>query len=46
MRLYTGRTRLRTFMQHLIAFCSRPEAAREVVSSMAVEPIGLDVRAK
>ena len=30
---------LRTFMQYMIAFCSRPEAASDIISSKFVRPI-------
>ena len=30
---------LRTFMQHLIAFCSRPEAASDAIAGKFVGPI-------
>ena len=33
---------LRTFVQYLLTFCSRPEAASDAVSSRVVEPIVLD----
>ena len=33
---------LRTFVQYLITFCSRPEAASDVISGTFARPIGLD----
>ena len=37
---------LRTFVQYLIAFCSRPEADSDVTSSLAVDYFGVDVCVK
>ena len=34
---------LRYFVPHLVAFSSRPEAASDVVSGVAVEEAGVDV---
>ena len=41
IELYAGRTRLRTFLQYLFAFGSRPEVANDVVSGSFM---GLTVR--
>ena len=41
-----AQTRLRTFVQYLVASCSRPEAASEVMSDRFVQPIVLDKRVK
>ena len=42
----SGRTRFTHFVQHVIAFCSRPETAIEVISSTFVGPIVPDKRVK
>ena len=42
-----GRPVLRiTFVQYLIAFCTRPDATSDVVSGVAYRPIGVMVHAK
>ena len=41
-----GRTRLCTLLQYFIAFCSRPEAASEVISGRFLRPIVPDKCAK
>ena len=38
----SGQTRFATFVQYLIAFCSRPEALSDVISSRFVRPIVLN----
>ena len=37
---------LRTFVQYLIAFYSRPEAAADVIFGVTVDCVGADVRVK
>ena len=37
---------LRTFVQYLIAFCSPPEAASEVISGVVVDPIRIKFHVK
>ena len=37
---------LHYFVKYLIAFCSRLEAVSDVISSLAVEGVGTNVRAK
>ena len=37
---------LRSFVQYLIPFCSRLEAASDVISGLAVELVGMDVPVK
>ena len=37
---------LRTFVQYLITFCSRPEADNDVISGTAVDNVGVDVPIK
>ena len=37
-----GRTRFTQFVQYLIAFCSKLEAAGDVISSAVVELVGVD----
>ena len=37
---------LHTFMQYLIAFCSRQEAANDVISDVFVDQTGTDVLAE
>ena len=39
IRLFVDRTVLRTFVQYLIAFCSRPEKASDVISGRFVRQI-------
>ena len=36
----------RTFVQYLIAFCSRPEVDNDVMSDVAVDYVGMDVHVK
>ena len=36
----------RTFVQYLITFCSRPEAARDVIVGSFLEPIVVDMHVK
>ena len=42
IRLLAGRTRLRTFVENLVAFCGRPEADNEVILSRFVRLIVSD----
>ena len=44
MCLYAGRTSFSTFVQYLIAFCSWPEAASDVISGMFVRLAVPDTR--
>ena len=37
---------LRTFVQYLIAFCSRLEVACDVIFGVAVDQVGMDVPVK
>ena len=37
---------IRTFVQYLIAFCSRPKAASDIISGVAVEQVGMGVLIK
>ena len=37
---------LRTFVRYLIAFCSRPEEASDVISGVVVDPTSLDIHVK
>ena len=45
-RLHVGRTRLRTFVQYLTAFCSRLETVNDVISGTFVRPVVHDKRVK
>ena len=42
----TARTCLRTLAQYLIALCSQPETSGDVISSVAEEWVGMDIRVK
>ena len=42
----SGRTRLRTFVEYLVVFCSRPETASDIISGRLVGPIVCDKRLK
>ena len=42
----TGRTVLRTFVQYLITFCSRPKTDSDVISDVVVDPTGMKVSVK
>ena len=47
IRYFAGCIRfLRTLAQYLITFCSRQESPNDVISSVAVEWVGLDVLIK
>ena len=37
---------LRTFMQYLMTFCSRPEVDNDVISGVDVDNVGMDVGLK
>ena len=37
---------MRTFVQYLITFCSRPEVASDVISGAVVDPTGMKVSVK